>query len=628
MNGLNVTIRTKIFLAGFAALFAAACGMEISDSEGGGDFNLTGSITPPPPPVPGIPPGETWSNVTVTAETFANVLGTFDSPADATAEGWVATGVFAAGLTDWQGAVTNNSPSDVAVIGEGMVSTCEIEGPGSSCDGPQGTLTSPAFDVTMDTQTVNFLFKGGLANVGVRVLRDSDRAIVLADFRPEACGPPWVQNDGDWYYIDMSGSIGETVVVQIYDEDSGGCGFISFDHFYLNANGRGTLGAATLPPLAGTGVTVSPDGGNRDNLLPGGGFDDAQASVAAGWEATGAFAGPTAVDAWSGTTTTTGVFVNTGAVSTQDIGGGGPIAPTGDVTLTWPVSGNFLNFLMSGGDGTVPVGIQVSDLVGNSLLDYRPNDCNDINGDDDWKYIDTSAVQGAVVNVRLFDDETALGCGFVSFDHLYTAPNFWAEDPTMSNTAENAGTLADNGFLSFNVEIPADAYDQVIGDFEDSIQMFAAGWTATGSFVATPTDANDWNGNLASIIGTRVQSKLASTCELNMNAEGCDGPMGSLTSPAIAVVAERPYLNVLFSGGADGSQPVGLRVFNPGNNLIIREHLSMDCALFDPKWVTFDLTDRVGTNVILEAYDEFDGGCGFMTIDHVHMSAERADALN
>lgn len=607
----------------------AACGSkELSNSESINSFSPTASITPPPPPPEPLPPieglpedYEIKGSIELKADMFRDVLGTFDSPAAAEAEGWVATGDFVAAASHsegWQG-VNSNQIEDWGPewLGDISPTTCELGD--ASCDPPQGTLTSPPFEVTDARRYVNFLFKGGKANVGVRVLQSSNRDVVLADFRPEVCGPPVITGEEDWYHLDLVGSLGETVVVQIYDEDSGGCGFIAFDHFYFSDIARGALGAATLPPLAGTGVDVSSAGGNRQNVIPGGDFDDATATLAAGWEATGAFANPDSADAWVGRTAETGVKVEVNALSTCEIGGADCATPTGELSLTRFIDSEYLNFLISGGDGVSPVGIEISDLVGNVLASYTPNDCNDINGNDDWKYFDTSALINAAVKIRIFDEESNSPCGFVSADHLYKSS---AEEPY-----ENVGTLVDNGNLSWLVEIPSDAFDQVVGDFEDSVAMRAAGWSATGSFVAEPLSSNDWNGNLGSIIPKRVGSKLASTCELNDNAEGCDGAKGTLTSPAILVTEERPYLNVLFSGGADGSQPVGLKVLNPANGLTIREHLSQDCNLFGPSWVTFDLSDRVGTTVVLEAYDEFDAGCGFMTIDHVHMSKERADEL-
>lgn len=47
-----------------------------------------------------------------------------------------------------------------------------------------------------------------------------------------ACPP---SPEGNWVTVDLAAQVGRQVKVQIFDNEAGGCGFVSFDHVYVGA---------------------------------------------------------------------------------------------------------------------------------------------------------------------------------------------------------------------------------------------------------------------------------------------------------------------------------------------------------------------------------------------------------
>lgn len=169
-------------------------------------------------------------NVKVAADAFTQVIGSFDD-AVATASVWTATGDFAnpASPDAWK------RVSGGARVGGRAVSTCEMNDNSKGCDGSSGTLTSPLVAVDAARPFLNFLMSGGNANgtVGLKVL-DAAGAVV-ATYAPNTCSRSSIKDDSDWVAIDLTTQAGKQVKVQIFDNETGGCGFVSFDHVYLGA---------------------------------------------------------------------------------------------------------------------------------------------------------------------------------------------------------------------------------------------------------------------------------------------------------------------------------------------------------------------------------------------------------
>lgn len=565
----------------------------------------------------------TATRVTTDASTFVpeNIISSFEFPAliQQQTTKFILTGAFAT-TTNWNNLEYANAglAAVAARIGDASVTTCEIGGAG--CDAPTGSMTIKNVVVTKDA--ITFLMSGGngSAPVGVQIIFAGQ---VLADYRPNSCGDPVLKGDQHYVHFDTSALIGETIDIRIYDEETGGCGFVAFDHFYQTDTPKGVRAAVVAKPLAPVKVTL--EGAVAiQNLIPQGSFENPVDMVAKrGWVATGAFASPTATS-WQGTTVfPAAARVGDKAISTCEMNGNsaGCDAPVGALTSpAFQVSQAYFNFLMHGG-GNGGVGLRLLDTLGNVLHTYVPSTCGPayIANDDDWTRIGIGALNTAYVKAQLFDEAPG-GCGFVSTDHWYQSATAW----NPSGSGKDGGTVALSNTamatLGFNVKVAADAFLQVIGNFDDAVAT-AAVWTAAGDF-ANPANADAWKGVSGS---ARVGVRAVTTCEMNANNKGCDGSTGTLTSPLVTVDAARPYLNFLMSGGS-AAGTVGLKVLDAGG-AVVATHTPNSCGRAairdDSDWVTIDLAARAGQQVRVQIFDNEPGGCGFVSFDHVHLGAVR-----
>ncbi len=576
-------------------------------------------------------------NVTVPADGQNNalVIGRFDGAQTTLAQGWSATGGFANPATEssWRGTTINSAS---AQVGEGAVSTCEMNSNEKGCDQSMGRLTSPVFTLTKDN--LYTLLAGGENNskaVGIRVLDTAGN--LLHNYSPASCGPANIDGDDDWTVIQASALKGATIRAQFYDEESGGCGFVSFDHLFQSdvAKSDTMLDGGTVVLTAEQSANLTygvslPYQDSDSNII--GSFDDAQAMIAAGWVATGDFASPVSADAWHSLTTTRAdaARVGKGGTTSCELNGNPCDASTGTLTsplFNVPAEQSTLALLVSGGNAemTNDVGIRVLDASDAELARLNPGTCGDayIKNDSHWKTIDLSAYVDQQVKVEVFDNETG-GCGFISVDHIHLTsgnsvdPNYVDFNYDASDFAE---TNPDQSLDSLTVT--DDAFIQVIGSFDSASAMLANGWVATGDFV-NPENDMAWAGTTAFEDAAKVGLAAVSSCELNNNAIGCDAPTGTLTSPVFKVDNKRAYLNFVMSGG-NGSAPVGLKVINPANGAVIAQYTPNSCSdsriLGDQHWVSLDLSDWTGQFVQVVIFDEEAGGCGFVSFDHIHLSA-------
>ena len=562
--------------------------------------------------------------VSTDASTFVaeNIISSFEFPAliQQQTTKVVLTGAFA-GTTNWNNLEFANAglAAVAARIGDAAVSTCEIGGAG--CDAPTGSITLK--DITVTKDAIGFLMSGGngTAAVGAKIILNGQ---TLADYRPNSCGDPVLKGDQHYVYFDTSALIGELIDFKIYDEETGGCGFVAFDHVYQTDAPKGVRAAVVSKPQLPVNVTL--EGAVAvQGLVPQASFENPVDMVARrGWVATGAFASPTATS-WQGTTVfNTAARVGSKAVSTCEMNNAAGVcdAPVG--TLTSPafqVTAKYLNLLLHAG-GTPNTGLRILDTLGNVLHSYAPpTGCSspNVSSNDDWTRIDLSALNTAFIQAQLFDEEAG-GCGFVSTDHWYQSASAW--NPSGSGKDGGAVVLSSTTVarLGFNVTVTADAFAQVIGDFDDAVAT-AAVWTATGDF-SNPANADAWRG----VSGTaRVGARAVTTCELNASPNRCDAPTGTLTSPLATVSAARPYLNFLMSGG-NAAGTVGLRVLDAAG-AVIATHTPNSCGRAavrsDDDWVTIDLAAQAGQQVRVQVFDNETGGCGFVSVDHVHLGAVR-----
>lgn len=575
----------------------------------------------------------TSARVTTDASTFVpeNIIASFEFPGQVQQQTskYTLTGAFAT-TTNWNNLEYANAALAplAARIGNASVTTCEIGGGG--CDAPTGTITIN--DITVAKDSITFLMSGGngTADVGARVLYTapgSTTAQELGRYTPNSCGDPVLKGDQHYVNFDTSGLVGEKIQLQIFDNATGGCGFVAFDHFYQTDAPRGTLAGVLTKPLTPVKVTV--EGAVAfQKMVPFASFENPVDMVAKrGWVATGAFANPTPTS-WQGTTARDPAAARVGdkAISTCEIAGAGTPCDPPVGTLTSPafkVTDPYFNFLMHGGGAGKAVGLRLTDTLGNVLHTYNPTSCGPsfVQNDDDWTHIDITALANAYIKAQVFDEE-ASGCGFVSTDHWYQSATAW----NPSGNGKDGGTVALTPTLmskiGFNLTVNQDSFAQVIGDFDDAVATLTT-WTATGDF-ANPANADAWKGVSG---GARIGTRAVSTCEMNGNSKGCDGSTGTLTSPLFTVDAARPYLNFLMSGGSgDGS--VGLNVLD-ASGTVVATHAPNACnqaaITGDGNWVTLDLASRAGQQLRVQVFDNTSAGCGFVSFDHVYMGGVRRE---
>lgn len=190
------------------------------------------------------------TRVTTDDSTFApeNILASFEYPAamQRQTDKYTLTGAFAA-TTNWNNLEYANADlSKVAArLGNAAVSTCEIGGAG--CDAPTGSITINDFTVTK--ASISFLMSGGNGSpaVGVQVIHAATGQ-VIGSYSPNSCGDPVLKGDQHYVHFDTHNLIGEKLRLRIYDEATGGCGFIAFDHFYQTDTPRGTPAGVLAKP--------------------------------------------------------------------------------------------------------------------------------------------------------------------------------------------------------------------------------------------------------------------------------------------------------------------------------------------------------------------------------------------
>lgn len=558
-----------------------------------------------------------------------NIIASFEFPGQVQQQTtkFTLTGAFAT-TTNWNNLEYANAglAPQAARIGNAAVTTCEIGGGG--CDAPTGTVTIN--DITVAKDSITFLMSGGNgeADVGARVLYTppgAAAAVELGRYKPNSCGDPVLKGDQHYVNFDTSGLVGEKIQLQIFDNATGGCGFVAFDHFYQTDAPRGTRAGVLTKPLTPVKVTV--EGAVAfQKMVPFASFENPVDMVAKrGWVATGAFANPTPTS-WQGTTARDPAAARVGdkAISTCEIAGAGTPCDPPVGTLTSPafkVTDPYFNFLMHGGGAGKAVGLRLTDTLGNVLHTFNPTSCGPsfVQNDDDWTHIDIQALNNAFIKAQVFDEE-ASGCGFVSTDHWYQSATAWNPSGNGKDGGAVVLSAAATAKLGFNLVVNQDSFAQVIGDFDDAVATLTT-WTATGDF-ASPANADAWKGVSGA---ARVGARAVSTCELNGNSKGCDGSTGTLTSPLFTVDAARPYLNFLMSGG-NGDGSVGLKVLDAGGN-VLASHAPNSCnqaaVSGDGNWVTLDLAARAGQQLRVQVFDNTSAGCGFVSFDHVHLGAVR-----
>src|SRR5690625_4485969 len=473
-------------------LLLAACGGSSSGADESGVDVVVGE------PVPQPDTGDEGNSETLTnvsnddPDLFVpgNIIADFEDVAymQDPANGWVLTGVFAE-VRDWRGVTVRD---ESARVGQAAVSTCEIGG--NDCDSNTGSILTPPFTVHSDY--INFLMSGGATAVGLE-LRAAGSDTVLVAYQPDSCDRPHITDDDDWYHLDVRSIQGAEVQLYLFDHEEGGCGFISFDHFYQSSMAIGAEAGSALEDLEGFNVSIPDDA--QMNVISS--FDDALTMVASksgggeAWLADGDFANPDSADAWEGPSAQAGAArIGDRAFSSCATGGDACEDLVGTITsAAFEVTRDYIRFLAVGGSAdNNDVSINILHATTNEVLaSFTPQTCDSeyITGDDDWYQFDVSDISGQSIRFQIVDASTE-ACGFISVDHAYQTSSATFEGDDGEVTPGHAGTAnIPTEFQSWNVSVAPDAFDEgkSIGNFDSPSDMIDAGWTATGAF-ANPAD--------------------------------------------------------------------------------------------------------------------------------------------
>ena len=263
-----------------------------------------------------------------------------------------------------------------------------------------------------------------------------------------------------------------------------------------------------------TNVTLTPDATVRANLIAT--FDDTTE-------------GPAAIRANVSKYTVTGVFtdadrgwntlsnldqarVGAGNVHTGYMWDGrasslsGP-QDTGSIKIKGvTITGDYISFLMTGGDGTdgtVDVGVRIMSTGSSALLaEWGPDACMDIDndhyltGDRHWRHFDVRALVDQSVDIEIFDNSTNT-CGSVAFDHFYQSDYARGElvGTAIASPDMDGDGLSDaqEATLGTNPNLPDTDGDNV-SDSLDAFPINAAETTDTdGDRIGNNADLDDDN---------------------------------------------------------------------------------------------------------------------------------------
>ena len=428
------------------------------------------SYTPPPSTHVTLPPAGSGTPPNIVAD-FENPQALFDA-------GWIATGDFAnpINIDAWVGNSLPGIGNGVGFVGERSFNSCQPAGtaPGSVCP-EYGTLISPVMPVTH--RYLNFLIAGTLSTDQIAVIiQDSEHDISdlddpdnrIAHIQPLYTAPGYITSDFDWRSIDLERELAAGSSIRIIIRDDGR-GSINVDHFFFSGQPWGLRQNQWFPPrpaflgnpsAAITGSTyIRLHTGSFDPAtgLPAalfGGFDDASTlSTDDGWEYSDGIILDQDATA-PAPAALAGVFENDsnrGRIGVNPISTCGITNPdcrmsTG-VTITspaFPVTGRYLNFLLSGGSGsTTPsvalngadpsntniefrlfAGDNTAATASEAVLRMSPQRCADSlygtsYGDERlWQSIDVSAYMNQTLRFQLIDNSDG-SCQTINLDHMY-----------------------------------------------------------------------------------------------------------------------------------------------------------------------------------------------------------------
>lgn len=365
--------------------------------------------------------------------------------------GWTATGT-SFGMSPSKG----TGPNQQAVTGfegEGLVNTFDPNG-----DSPVGTLTSPEFIITK--KYIYFLIGGGNHLGSTGVLIKINGSVVKSE----------TGNDSETLvskYWDMSDYIGQSAVIEVIDNVSGGWGHILVDE------------------IMASDILNEPSNGEELNY-----FDDGSYK---GWTAIGnAFSTQPSSGSGNGQQPVIG-FVGAGLVNTFDPYGdeatGSLMSP--DISITK----DFIYFLIGGGNNIDKLAVRLL-IDGEIVKSATGNNSETLK----WHKWNISSYKGQTAKIEIIDDETG-GWGHILVDQIMQS-----DDDISSKELENVG-------LNINeiIKSPSSAVLNMTTDKPESDKGFGSmSLLLMGDNISATSDITDLDSFLADITNDGQITELSS----------------------------------------------------------------------------------------------------------------------
>jgi fructan beta-fructosidase len=151
-------------------------------------------------------------------------------------------------------------------------------------------------------------------------------------------------------------------------------------------------------------------------------------------------------------------------------------------------------------------------------------------------------------------------------------------------------------------------------EFDDGTNLAETGWETTGDFAIDPSRSPSTQGG-----DYYLGQKRLNTFEAGPNG---DGNIGDLTSPTFTIGADESNLSFLLGGGKrlDGTLEVRLIV----DGQVVRTATGPEAGQLN--WQSWDVAEFADRDAQFQVHDDATGGWGHLTVDHLVLGAEPAQA--
>ncbi|MDQ0577452.1 GH32 C-terminal domain-containing protein [Agromyces albus] len=151
-------------------------------------------------------------------------------------------------------------------------------------------------------------------------------------------------------------------------------------------------------------------------------------------------------------------------------------------------------------------------------------------------------------------------------------------------------------------------------EFADGTTLADTGWAATGDFTTEP-----WRNPSTAGGDYHLGQKRINTWEGGPKG---DDNLGDLTSPAFTIADGEDHLSFLVGGGKRFNGTLEVRLLVDGE--VARTATGPEAGQLN--WQSWDVSEFAGRDASFQVHDDATGGWGHLTVDHLVLGAEPAQA--